>query len=84
MDKEMMAKFGEMLNARGMRELNMDELGKVSGGDTREAWAYLKTLAEKYHVDVNNIKIMDYLTDEEFKHFMDLARTPSLGAEGGW
>ena len=65
-------------------ELNLEELSNASGGDTQEAWEYLKTLAEKYHIDVNNIKIMDCLTDEEFKHFMDLARTPSRGTNCGW
>jgi hypothetical protein len=84
MDKEMMAKIGEMLKARGMQELNTDELGKVSGGDPREASAYLETLARKYNIDVNDLKLADYLTEEEFRHFVELARSPSRGAEGGW
>ena len=67
-----------------MKELNLEELKNANGGDTKEAWEFLKTMAEKYNMDVNNIKIMDYLTDEEFKRFVELARMPSLGANGGW
>lgn len=32
MDNEMMNKVNDVLKAKGMRELSMDEMGKVSGG----------------------------------------------------
>ena len=32
MDKEMKVKIDEFLKAKGMRELNLDEMDKVSGG----------------------------------------------------
>ena len=34
MDKEMMEKVNEVLKARGKRELSMDEMDRVSGGQT--------------------------------------------------
>ena len=67
-----------------MKEINLEELVKISGGDFKEASAYLKTLARKYNIDVNDLKLADYLTEEEFRHFVELARSPSRGAEGGW
>ena len=67
-----------------MMELNLEELKNANGGDTQEAWEFLKKMAEKYNMDVNNIKIMDCLTDEEFQRFVELARMPSFGANGEW
>ena len=54
-------------------ELNLKGLSKASGGTPKEAWGFMKTTAGKYHVDVNNIHIMNCLTKEEFQHFVDLA-----------
>lgn len=36
MDKEMKVKIDEFLKAKGMRELNLDEMDKVSGGGDKK------------------------------------------------
>lgn len=36
MDKEMKVKIDEFLKANGMRELNLDEIDKVSGGGDKK------------------------------------------------
>ena len=37
MDKDMMTKVNDLLKAKGLRELSLDEMDKVSGGSTKQA-----------------------------------------------
>ena len=59
------------------RELNLEEMDKVSGGTGAQAFAYRRTLMEKYGIQRAG-EVWEYMTAEEKAEFNRLMQEPDL------